>query len=208
MTDKTYHHGNLAAALLDAAERELVLHGIEAFSLRAVAKRAGVSHGAPAYHFKSAHGLLTALAARGYDRLVEAQEARQSAAASDPEAQLIATGLGYLDFAEANPDLFRLMFASEKPDRSDAHFDTAAKAAFGKLVKGVCAVTGSDPAAHPEAKTQLAASWAMVHGLADLVISGRLDGPLALNGIGDTQRDALMSQILLRALGSGKTDSR
>ena len=65
MTDKTYHHGNLAAELLQAAERELVLNGIEAFSLRAVAKRAGVSHGAPAYHFKSARGLLTALAATG-----------------------------------------------------------------------------------------------------------------------------------------------
>ena len=84
MTDKTYHHGNLAAELLQAAERELVLNGIEAFSLRAVAKRAGVSHGAPAYHFKSARGLLTALAATGYERLVEAQEARQSDAGSAP----------------------------------------------------------------------------------------------------------------------------
>ncbi|ALG62201.1 MULTISPECIES: TetR/AcrR family transcriptional regulator [Citromicrobium] len=200
MTDKTYHHGNLAAELLQAAERELVLNGIEAFSLRAVAKRAGVSHGAPAYHFKSARGLLTALAATGYERLVEAQKARQSDAGSAPKEQLIAIGLGYLDFAEANPDLFRLMFSSEKPDRGDAHFDTAAKAAFGKLLDGVCEVLGRDPSAHPSAMTQVAASWAMVHGLADLIISGRLDGPLALKEISGPDREMLLSRILLKAL--------
>ncbi len=200
MSDKTYHHGNLAAELLRAAERELVLNGIEAFSLRAVAKRAGVSHGAPAYHFKSARGLLTALAAIGYERLLEAQEARQRTAETDSKAQLIAIGLGYLDFAEANPDLFRLMFSSEKPDRSDAHFDTAAKAAYGKLVEGVREVMNCDPHTHPAAMTQVAASWAIVHGLADLMISGRLDGPLALNDISDTDREAVLSDILLRPL--------
>mgnify|MGYP003726374833 CR=1 FL=1 len=60
---KTYHHGDLASELLRAAERELSENGIESFSLRAVAKRAGVSHGAPAHHFRDARGLLTALAA-------------------------------------------------------------------------------------------------------------------------------------------------
>ena len=59
-----YHHGDLKMALLRAAEAELAENGIESFSLRAVAKRAGVSHGAPAHHFKDAKGLLTALAQR------------------------------------------------------------------------------------------------------------------------------------------------
>jgi AcrR family transcriptional regulator len=198
--DKTYHHGNLAFELLQAAERELVLNGIEAFSLRAVAKRAGVSHGAPAYHFKSARGLLTALAATGYERLMEAQENRQRSAESDPKSQLIAIGLGYLDFAESNPELFRLMFSSEKPDRSDTHFDTAAKAAFGILVEGVREIMDCDPHTHSAAMAQVAASWAMVHGLADLMISGRLDGPLALNDISEKTREVLLSDIMLRAL--------
>src|SRR5262252_290185 len=60
-----YHHGNLRAALLEAAEAELEAQGIEAFSLRGVAKRAGVSHAAPAHHFGDANGLLTGLAAEG-----------------------------------------------------------------------------------------------------------------------------------------------
>ncbi len=200
MLEKNYHHGNLAFELLQAAERELVLNGIEAFSLRAVAKRAGVSHGAPSYHFKSARGLLTALAAIGYERLGGAQKTRQRSAESDPKSQLIAIGLGYLDFAEANPELFRLMFSSEKPNRSDAHFDTAAKAAFGKLVEGVRLAIDSDPHTQRAAMTQVVASWAMVHGLADLMISGRLDGPLGMNDISEMDREVLLSDIMLRAL--------
>ena len=200
MLKKAYHHGNLATALLLAAERELALHGIEAFSLRAVAKRAEVSHGAPAHHFNNAKGLLTALAAIGYERLVEAQMARQESAESDPQAQLVAIGLGYLDFAEENPELFRLMFTSDKPERRNLHFARAANAAFAKLVNGIRDVIGTDPNTDPVAMTQVAASWSMVHGLADLMISGRLDGPLHLKERSGTDRDALLSKVLLRAL--------
>ncbi len=107
----TYHHGDLHRALLAAAEEELTEKGVEAFSLRGVAKRAGVSHGAPAHHFADARGLLTELAAQGYQRFIDAQERRQQEAAKDPEAQLTASGLGYIDFATENPALFRLMFS-------------------------------------------------------------------------------------------------
>lgn len=61
---RPYHHGDLRAALLHAAEEELAERGMEAFSLRSVAKRAGVSHAAPAHHFGDAQGLLTALAGK------------------------------------------------------------------------------------------------------------------------------------------------
>lgn len=200
MAGRAYHHGNLAAELLLAAERELVLSGIEAFSLRAVAKRAGVSHGAPAHHFKNARGLLTALAAAGYERLVRAQEARQRGAETDPKVQLVAIGFGYLDFAVENPELFRLMFSSEKPVRSDAQFEEAAKAAFARLVDGVRDVLGANPETDPVAMMQLAASWSMVHGLANLLISGRLDAPLGLIEASEVDREMLLSKILLRAL--------
>ena len=66
MATKTYHHGDLRNALLDAAETVLAARGVEAFSLRACAKEAGVSHAAPAHHFRDVAGLLTALAARGF----------------------------------------------------------------------------------------------------------------------------------------------
>jgi len=80
MTKKSYHHNDLAAELLRAAEVELLEKGVERFSLRAVAKRAGVSHGAPAHHFKDVTGLLSAIAAVGYERLVATQVERQALA--------------------------------------------------------------------------------------------------------------------------------
>src|SRR5215510_13729417 len=89
-----YHHGNLRAALLEAAEVELEAQGIEGFSLRGVAKRAGVSHAAPAHHFGDTNGLLTGLAADGYRRFVAAQEARQKNSPTDGMSQLVAAGLG------------------------------------------------------------------------------------------------------------------
>ncbi|PEQ12903.1 TetR family transcriptional regulator [Novosphingobium sp. PC22D] len=204
MPEHAYHHGDLASALLKAAEEELALHGIEAFSLRAVAKRAGVSHGAPAHHFKDAKGLLTTLAARGYERLVEAQVSRQREADEDPTAQCIASGLGYLDFARANPELFRLMFSSDKPRRSQDDFARSAGTAFANLVGDIRNKLGSDPYEDPVAMKQVVASWSIVHGLADLLISGRLDAPLAVVGT-EAERDEIMSEIMLRVLeGPGR----
>jgi AcrR family transcriptional regulator len=118
----SYHHGDLRAALITAAETTLAESGVEDFSLRQVAKRVGVSHSAPAHHFGDAQGLLCALAAEGFRRFRATMLARQAAAPADPMAQLVASGLGYLDFAETSPALFTLMFASErsKPGTPDA----------------------------------------------------------------------------------------
>ncbi len=103
-----YHHGDLRAVLLEAGEAELAERGIEGFSLRGVAKRAGVSHAAPAHHFHDANGLLTALAAEGFRRFVDKQKARQQVAARPIAlSQLVAAGMGYIDFAMAHPALFR-----------------------------------------------------------------------------------------------------
>ena len=81
---RPYHHGALRAALLAAAEAELAETGIERFSLRSVAKRAGVSHAAPAHHFGDTGGLLTALAAEGFTRFLATQHAREAAAPQVP----------------------------------------------------------------------------------------------------------------------------
>ncbi|GAB4190112.1 MAG: TetR/AcrR family transcriptional regulator [Wenzhouxiangellaceae bacterium] len=198
MTKRRYHHGDLPTVLLEAAEAELAEHGLERFSLRAVAKRAEVSHAAPAHHFKDLNGLLTALAARGYERLVQFQQRRQKMAGSEPRSQAVASGLGYIDFAVAHPALFRLMFASERPDRADTHFAAASLAAFDKLVVEIQAVAGSDPYANPEAMIQLIAAWSVVHGLAELIVSGRAERPLGLEGLSTEQRDAVLSDILRR----------
>src|SRR5688572_25193146 len=69
-----YHHGDLRAALISAAEEELVEKGVDGFTLRGCARRAGVSHAAPAHHFKDVRALFTALATIGLRRLAETTE--------------------------------------------------------------------------------------------------------------------------------------
>lgn len=196
----SYHHGDLAAELLRVAEVEISERGIEAFSLRALAKRAGVSHGAPAHHFKDARGLLTALAAIGYERFVESQNKRQRIAKSDPKSQLVASGLGYIDFAVENPALFRLMFSSEKPDRTDESFNHAAFSAFNKLIADTQLVVQSDPNVDREAMKDVMASWAIVHGLADLIISGRTDRPMGFNQMSRAQLDSALTNLISRVI--------
>ena len=197
---KSYHHGDLRAELLSAAEIELSENGIEAFSLRAVAKRAGVSHGAPAHHFKNLTGLLTALAATGYERFIAAQNLRQQQAEADPESQLVASGLGYIDFAVDNPALFRLMFSSQQPDRANEDFAVAAMSAFDKLVADIQLLFESDPHTDPSTMRGVMASWAVVHGLANLMIAGRTERTLGLNQMSCTERDKVLTDILLRPI--------
>jgi AcrR family transcriptional regulator len=197
MADKPYHHGALRAALLAAAEAELAARGIEAFSLRAVAKRAGVSHAAPAHHFGDARGLLTALAAEGFRQFLATQARREAQAAPDPRAQLVAAGLGYIDFALERPTLFRLLWQSERPDFADRALDAAAGAAYGHLADQVGAAGG-------ETVADAATLWALAHGLADLLAAGRLKAVAALPA---AAREAMVAAILERGLPEGRAVS-
>jgi AcrR family transcriptional regulator len=196
-----YHHGALRDALLAAAEEELVAVGTERFSLRSVAKRAGVSHAAPAHHFGDVQGLLTALCASGFHRFLASQAAREALAPpDDPRAQLIAAGLGYVDFAMAHPALFRLMFASDKPARESMDLAMAGYAAFAHLQAQVMAAGGASPTqllATGPMTADLAAAWAMAHGLADLIGQGPM---MAVAAMAPADRDALLIQILSRSL--------
>lgn len=196
-----YHHGDLRAELLKAAEAILSEKGIESFSLRAVAKRAGVSHGAPSHHFSDVQGLLTALAGIGFQRFVRTQIDRQSTAKTDPISQLAASGLGYIDFAMANPALFRLMFNSEQPDHCDQHLAFDAFSAFNKLVVDVKNVRNIDPYSDPVVMKDVMSAWAIVHGLANLMISNRAETAMDFERMSRTDRDTELSNIILRAIG-------
>jgi len=194
----SYHHGDLRSELLNAAESVLAEKGMEAFSLRTVAKRAGVSHGAPAHHFSDVAGLLTALAAIGFERFIDFQNNRQRSAKSDPVSQLAAAGLGYIDFALEHPALFRLMFSSEKPDKTNDQLALAESSAFNKLLDDIQSVREIDPRTDPAIMQQVMTAWAVVHGLADLMIAGRAT---PFEQMTKTSRDAALSDLILRAVG-------
>lgn len=188
MTEKPYHHGDLRAALLAAGEAELAERGVEGFSLRSVAKRAGVSHAAPAHHFGDVAGLLTALAAEGFRRF-QATLDEAEAGAADARDRAIRAGLGYMRFATTRPALFKLIFAAEKPDFAAPDLAEAAEIAYRHLVALVEALGGGD--------RDVAALWAMSHGLADLARGQRLRVML---GLPEDQREAMLRDILARVL--------
>lgn len=113
-----YHHGNLRAALLAAAEQTLRERGVEQISLRDLARQVGVSHGAPSRHFRDRQALLEALAAEGYRRLGEQVATAVEDAGDDYAAQLRAVATRYVRFAVDYAALLDLMFttAMTRPD--------------------------------------------------------------------------------------------
>jgi len=190
---RNYHHGDLAAALVEAAEAVLTERGVEGFTLRECARRAGVSHAAPAHHFKDAKGLLTEVARLGFDRLTEAQRA---ARATEPELKnlLVATAGGYIRFALTHPAQFQLMFQKGLIDHTNGRFIQAARAAFAIYVETYTAVTGEKFRLASEAdKTsnpRVLRLWALIHGLATLGVQGQL-GPNS----GDAAIDKLSMSV-------------
>ena len=107
----SYHHGALREALIRSAREILESEGYEALTLRAAARRAGVSQAAPYNHFADKAALLASIAALGFKEFAAAMRQEMSAA-GDPQARLNATGIAYVAFATSNPGLFKLMFGS------------------------------------------------------------------------------------------------
>jgi AcrR family transcriptional regulator len=176
VTGDTYHHGDLRAACLNAALELLEESGSAALSIRAVARRAGVSPAAPYRHYPDREAILSAAAVIGYHDLATDLAAAHPAPTTPDE--LSAVALAYVRFAMRRPALFRVMFAEPcdptSPERVAAtvaisgYLDTLVRHAF----------PDADPAA------MSTAVWALVHGLAFLCLDGKLDTatPEALTG--------------------------
>ncbi|RGD56389.1 TetR/AcrR family transcriptional regulator [Kitasatospora xanthocidica] len=163
----SYHHGDLRAASLRAARELLEEDGSAGLSLRAVARRAGVSATAPYRHFADRDALVSAVAAEGYVELA----AHLAAAHPSPRTpeDLAEVAVAYVRFALERPALFRVMFAEPCDPTNEER--VAATAAIWEYVRGI--VHGVFPGSDPEALST--AVWAIVHGLAFLHLDGKLD---------------------------------
>jgi AcrR family transcriptional regulator len=166
VSDPAVSPPDVRATLLAAARAELAEHGHAGISLRAVARRAGVSHAAPKYYFSDRAALLTAVAAQGFAEL--AGSLRQV-----PPA-LAAMGHAYITFALANPALFDLMFRPSELHPADPELRHAEENAIGVLDAAVAAAGAprEDSNAGPGELTMI--SWALAHGLAVLTRDGAL----------------------------------
>jgi AcrR family transcriptional regulator len=175
-----YHHGSLRDALLAAAHSLLLERGVEAFTLRECARRAGVSHAAPAHHFGDARGLLTAFATLGFERMADRMERYLQAAGPEPEDRLRAVGQAYIDFALAHRAHFQLMFASGRLDRDDAALQGASGRSFEALQQSLLAVMHARGLPLDTLPRRLLLAWSAVHGYASLLIEGQCLLPFGL----------------------------
>ena len=164
----TYHHGDLRRTLLAQTASAIAEDGVARLSMRALAKRAGVSNAAPTYHFGDKAGLLTALAAEGFDLLAEAM-----ADAGDGQG-LVARGVAYVEFALRCPSHFTVMFQPRLLHDDDPELAAARQRAWGALSVGV-----DEARSGPDADFGVA-SWSLVHGYATLVLSGAIEPDDAL----------------------------
>lgn len=164
-----YHHGDLRASLIAAGLEIIEEVGLDAFSLRAAARRAGVSPAAPAHHFRDTRGLLTSIATVGF---VEFGDAMEAATGPDRGSTIVAQCHAYLRFALDRPGLFRLMWRKGVLDVSDPDHIAAARRAFAisdRAVRGDGAVEASSD---DSSLAPTLACWSMVHGFVALVLDG------------------------------------
>ena len=166
--------GALAGVLLQAATALIAERGPQGFSLREVARRARVSEAAPYWHFPSKEALLAAVAESGFVALASAME-ELSRRIKDPHRRLRELGIAYVRFAIACPAHLRIMFGPEIRDKA-AHppLKAAAERAFGLLVAAVTDAQRTGSVRRGDAREMAVAAWALVHGVAALLIDGQL----------------------------------
>jgi AcrR family transcriptional regulator len=193
----TYHHGDLRAECVRAAVELLEESGETALSLRAVARRAGVSPAAPYRHYADREALVSAVAAVGYRELA-GQLAAAHPSPSTAE-QLASVAVAYVQFALDRPALFRIMFG--EPCDRDNDERVAATAAVSLYVRGIVERVFPDA----DAEAMATAIWAVVHGLAFLHLDGKLDAPTP-SVVADRVSAAI--QALLAADPRGASASR
>ena len=191
---RRYHHGNLKEILLASALRLMSEVGPQAFTLREVARRAGVSHNAPYRHFRDKQDLVLAVATQGFDLLTASMIEAMSEGRTAQERLRLA-GRGSVQFALRWPQHIQAMFDIHTVKGPSASATASGRRALQPLLDAVVAVqvAGGLPAGDPLPLAVVA--WSGVHGLAKLAISGRL--PF------DTKQTVEFTRYLTLALSAG-----
>ncbi|MFJ7078018.1 TetR/AcrR family transcriptional regulator [Streptomyces sp. NPDC098781] len=179
---RPYHHGDLRAALLAAAERTLREKGVGALSLRELAREVGVSHAAPGRHFKDKQALLNALALAGYERLSRALDT-----AEDPalplEPRLTALARAYLGFAVDNAELLELMYARKHDPEASEQMAAAVERTVGGLEQVLTDAQRRGEIIEGTPEELNLVTGAALHGMAAFIAGGWLTPEAALAGV-------------------------
>ena len=183
----------LGERLVHVALELLAEKGIEALTLRSLARRAGRSHGAPARHFRSLSDLRAEVAATGFRLLSEAIEKSDAAVLPDSGAmlRLAAAGRAYVECALANPGLFALMFRTGDLDPDNESLMRDSGAAFERLLDVVCEAQASGWQVGRDSRLIAGSVWASVHGLATLWAEGAYQGAISHASLDDAMKTTL-----------------
>ena len=204
MTDSSIKNPEppLGDRLVQVALELLAEEGIEALTLRSLARRAGVSHGAPARHFRSLSDLRAEVAATGFRLLSEAIEKSNAPLLPDagPMPRLAAAGRAYVECALAYPGLFALMFRTGDLDPDNESLKRDSGAAFERLLEHVRVAQATGWQAGRDSRVLAGSMWASVHGLATLWAEGAYQGAISHASLDD----ALMTTMDLTAGTLGK----
>ena len=174
LLDRPYHHGDLRRVLLETASAMLREDKGWQFTLREVARRAGVSHAAPYKHFSDKASLLLELVLRGFDQLGQEVKAAITPRPRSARKEILAAAGAYITFGVNNPSLYRLMFSSDAGDPHVAHLSERALATLGVLQDLLARGQQSGAFKRRPLPGQVAACWAHVHGVTMLSIEGLL----------------------------------
>ena len=191
-SDRPYHHGDLRRAVIETAMGMLDEEKGWQFTLREVARRAGVSHAAPYKHFPDKAALLVEMALLGFDRLREALEAAKHRRPTSVRDELVAIARAYVRFGTANPALYRLMFSAKTEKTAEVHLNERAIAAFGVVIELLKRGQAEGVLRKRDVRGQGAGCWAQVHGITLLTI----DGLLLSEKVGPKPLDAALGTLL------------
>ena len=190
---RPYHHGDLRRAIIETAINMLDEDKGWQFTLREVARRAGVSHAAPYKHFPDKAALLVELALIGFDRLREAVTAARSRSTGSLRDEFLAMAQAYVRFGASNPSLYRLMFSAEAGSVADIHLNERALASLGVLTDLIAQGQRQGWLRPRDVRSQVAACWAQMHGLTLLTIDKLL---LLPEKFGPDATDAALNTLL------------
>lgn len=194
-----YHHGDLRRALKQAAWQMVAEGGSAALTLRGASQRAGVSSAAPYRHFPSREALLAEVVAEGFNQLAALTQAARDAE-PDPMAAYFAVGTAYLQFARANPSLYRVMFNSECDADAYPVLMTAGQRAFDVVLGAARKLRESGQVTGHSTEAIALAGWTAIHGLAILHADGLLQRVLPVSRADAAQTLVAVLTAGLRAL--------
>lgn len=190
-SSRRYHHGDLRRAVIETALDMLREEKNWQFTLREVARRAGVSHAAPYKHFPDKAALLVELAMIGFDRLRESLSAAKAEAPTTLLEEMASVSRAYVAFGMDNPALYRLMFSAEEGKAVGMHLNERAMAVFQVVVDMLHRGQSMGSVRERPIEGQAAACWGLVHGMTMLAI----DGLLVPEKVGSTPLDAALSTL-------------